>query len=39
MRENKLRWFDHIMRRKNSEAIRIVMELKKEEEEENQRSG
>jgi len=31
MRVNRLRWFGHVMRRKDSEAIRIVMELTVEE--------
>jgi len=27
MRKNKLRWFSHVMRRENSEAVRTVMEM------------
>jgi len=27
MRENGFRWFGHVMRRKNSEAIKTVMEI------------
>jgi len=27
MRENRLRWFGHVMRGENSEAVRTVIEL------------
>jgi len=27
MRENRFRWFGHVMRRENPEAVRAVMEL------------
>jgi len=27
IRENRLKWFDHVMRKENSKAIRIVMEM------------
>jgi len=27
MRENRLRWFGHIMKREDSEAVRTIMEL------------
>jgi len=42
MRENRLRWFGHVMRRKNSEAVRTVMEInvkeRRKEEEDRKRS-
>jgi len=27
MRENRLRWLGHVMRRKNSEAVRMVIKM------------
>jgi len=27
MRENRFRWFGHAMKKKNSEAVRMVMKL------------
>lgn len=27
VRENRLRWFGHVMRRENSKAVRMVMEM------------
>jgi len=27
IRENKLRWFGHVMRREETEAVRVVMKL------------